>query len=186
MHDDDIKLNSLLKGGKTCKSGQILREGYTATRKKKTLFGRLLNRGTTYRVGPTCIKNKGNPGKGPAVIGPLKQGDLKAVGYSYADSADKRHTALAKAVGLYGRLSTLRKLNAVAVLNKTVAPTRANTYRTDRNWISKTYFQFKAKDLIETMDFTYTNPEGFTFTFTFSFDFEDDYFDGVDTNDESS
>jgi hypothetical protein len=36
------------------------------------------------------------------------------------------------------------------------------------------------------MDFTYTNPEGFTFTFTFSFDFEDDYFDNVDTNDESS
>ena len=133
MHDDDIKLNSLLKGGKKCKSGQILREGYTATRKKKTLFGRLLNRGTTYRVKPTCVK-------GPAVIGPLKQGDLKAVGYSYADSADKRHTALAKAVGLYGRLSTLRKLNAVAVLNKTVAPTRANTYRTDRNWVSKTYF----------------------------------------------
>jgi hypothetical protein len=30
------------------------------------------------------------------------------------------------------------------------------------------------------MDFTYTNPEGFTFTFTFSFDFEDDYFDGVE------
>jgi hypothetical protein len=36
------------------------------------------------------------------------------------------------------------------------------------------------------MDFTYTNPEGFTFTFTFSFDFEDDYFDGVEINDESS
>ena len=36
------------------------------------------------------------------------------------------------------------------------------------------------------MDFTHTNPEGFTFTFTFSFDFEDDYFDNVDTNDESS
>lgn len=35
------------------------------------------------------------------------------------------------------------------------------------------------------MDFTYTNPEGFTFTFTFSFDFEDDYFDGVDINDKS-
>jgi hypothetical protein len=28
------------------------------------------------------------------------------------------------------------------------------------------------------MEFTYTNPEGFTFTF--SFDFEDDYFDGVE------
>lgn len=36
------------------------------------------------------------------------------------------------------------------------------------------------------MEYTYTNPEGFTFTFTFSFDFEDDYFDNVDTNDESS
>jgi len=37
------------------------------------------------------------------------------------------------------------------------------------------------------MDFihTYTNPEGFTFTFTFSFDFEDEYFDGVEINDES-
>jgi hypothetical protein len=35
------------------------------------------------------------------------------------------------------------------------------------------------------MEFTYTNPEGFTFTFTFSFDFEDDYFDGLEINDES-
>jgi hypothetical protein len=50
----------------------------------------------------------------------------------------------------------------------------------------KPIFRFRVKDLIETMDFTYTNPEGFTFTFTFSFDFEDDYFDNVDTNDESS
>jgi len=33
------------------------------------------------------------------------------------------------------------------------------------------------------MDFTYTNSDGFTFTF--SFDFEDDYFDGVEINDES-
>jgi hypothetical protein len=35
------------------------------------------------------------------------------------------------------------------------------------------------------MDFTYTNPDGFTFTFTFSFDFEDDYFDDLEINDES-
>jgi len=33
------------------------------------------------------------------------------------------------------------------------------------------------------MDFTYTNSDGFTFTF--SFDFEDDYFDGLEINDES-
>jgi hypothetical protein len=66
MHEDDTRISSLLKGGKTCRSGQILREGYTATRKKKTILGRLLNRGTTYRVKASCIKNKGNPGKGPA------------------------------------------------------------------------------------------------------------------------
>ena len=140
MHDDDIKLNSLLKGGKTCPPGQILREGYTATRKKKTLIGRLFKRGTTYRVGPTCIKNKGNPGKGPAVIGPLKQGDLKQVGYDHTDPAHERHMSLIKAVSEHGPLSTLRKLNAIAVLNKNVAPTRAKIYRTDRDWIKKIYF----------------------------------------------
>ena len=140
MHEDDTRISSLLKGGKTCRSGQILREGYTATRKKKTILGRLLNRGTTYRVKASCIKNRGNTGKGPAVIGPLKQGDLKTVGYDHTDGAEKRHRSLIKAVSEYGPLSTLRKLNAIAVLNKNVAPTRANTYRTDRNWISKTYF----------------------------------------------
>ena len=140
MHEDDTRISSLLKGGKTCRSGQILREGYTATRKKKTILGRLLNRGTTYRVKASCIKNKGNPGKGPAVIGPLKQGDLKTVGYDHTDSAEKRHTALIKAVSEYGPLSTLRKLNAIAVLNKNVAPTRAKIYRTDRDWIKKIYF----------------------------------------------
>ena len=134
MHEDDTRISSLLKGGKTCPSGKILREGYTATRKKKTILGRLLNRGTTYRVKASCIK-------GPAVIGPLKQGDLKSVGYDHTDSAEKRHAALIKAVSLYGPLSTLRKLNAIAVLNKNVAPTRANTYRTDRNWVKKMYFK---------------------------------------------
>jgi hypothetical protein len=140
MHDDDIKLNSLLKGGKTCPQGQILREGYIATRKKKTLMGRLLNRGTTYRVKPSCIKNKGKPGKGPAVIGPLKQGDLKTVGYDHTDPAHQRHIALIKAVSEHGHLSVLRKLNAIAVLNKNVAPSRASVYLTDRNWIKKIYF----------------------------------------------
>ena len=140
MHEYDTRISSLLKGGKTCPSGQILREGYTATRKKKTILGRLLNRGTTYRVKPTCIKNKGKPGKGPAVIGPLKKGDLKDAGYDDNDSAEKRHRSLIKAVSEYGPLSTLRKLNAIAVLNKNVSPTRANIYRTDRDWIKKIYF----------------------------------------------
>jgi len=139
MHEDDTRISSLLKGGKTCPPGKILREGYIATR-KKTILGRLLNRGTTYRVKASCIKNKGNPGKGPAVIGPLKKGDLKDAGYDHTDPAHERHMALIKAVSEYGHLSTLRKLNAIAVLNKNVAPTRSKIYRTDRDWIKKIYF----------------------------------------------
>ena len=140
MHEDDLKSAKLLQGGKSCPPGTILRQGYIATRKKKTLIGRLLKRGTTYRVADTCIKNRGAPGMGPAVIGPLKKGDLTSKGYAAADSASKRHAALAQAVGAYGRLSTLRKLNAIAVLNKTTSPTRAKTFKTDRNWVKKTYF----------------------------------------------
>jgi hypothetical protein len=139
MHEDDTRNASLLKGGKSCPAGKILREGYTATRKKKTILGRLLNRGTTYRVKASCIKNRGNPGKGPAVIGPLKQGDLKDAGYDHSDLAEKRHMALIKAVSLYGPLSTYRKLNAIAVLNKNVGPSRARIYLTDRDWVKKMF-----------------------------------------------
>lgn len=129
-----------LEGGKVCPPGTIRRQGYIATRKKKTLFSRLLKRGTMYRVKDACIKNRGAPGKGPAVIGPLKKGELKATGYDATASASVRHAAIAKAVGAYGRLSTLRKLNAVAVLNTRTSPTRAKTFKSDRNWVKKTYF----------------------------------------------
>jgi len=140
MHEDDIKSASLLRGGKSCPPGKIRREGYTATRKKKSFIGRLLKRGTTYRVKPTCVKDRGAKGVGPAVIGPLKKGDLTSKGYAATDSASQRHAALAQAVGAYGRLSTLRKLNAIAVLNKTTSPSRAKTFKTDRDWVKKTYF----------------------------------------------
>lgn len=155
MHEDDVKSASLFKGGreappiltpinieggKACPAGKILRRGYTATRKKKSFLGHLLKRGTMYRVKDACIKNRGLPGKGTVVIGPLKQGELKAKGYDATDSASARHAALAQAVGAYGRLSTLRKLNAIAVLNKRTSPSRAKTFKTDRNWVKKTYF----------------------------------------------
>ena len=144
MHEDDLKSAKLFKGGREpppilqainiqeggCPPGKVLRRGYIATRKKKSFLGRLLKRGTMYRVKDACV-----PG-----IGPLKKGELKAKGYDATSSATVRHAAIAKAVGAYGRLSTLRKLNAVAVLNKNTSPTRAKTFRADRNWVKKTYF----------------------------------------------
>jgi hypothetical protein len=140
MHEDDLKSAKLLQGGASCPLGKVRREGYIATRKKKSFIGRLLKRGTTYRVKPSCVKDRGATGIGPAVIGPLKKGDLTSKGYSATDPASQRHAALAQAVGAYGRLSTLRKLNAIAVLNKTTSPSRAKTFKTDRNWVKKTYF----------------------------------------------
>lgn len=143
MHEDDRQDAKLFKGGRQpppilqainiegggCPPGKVLRRGYIATR-KKSFIGRLLKRGTMYRVKDTCV-----PG-----IGPLKKGELKEKGYDATASATVRHAAIAKAVGAYGRLSTLRKLNAVAVLNKNTSPRRAKTFRADRNWVKKTYF----------------------------------------------
>ena len=126
MHEDDRRDAKLFKGGGKCPPGKVLRRGYIATRKKKGV----LKRGTMYRVPDSCV-----PG-----IGPLKNGDLTSKGYDATASATVRHAAIAKAVGAYGRLSTLRKLNAIAVLNKNTSPTRAKTFRSDRNWVKKTYF----------------------------------------------
>jgi len=57
MHEDDVKLNNLLKGG-NCPPGQVLRKGYIATRKKKGFIGRLLKRGTMYRVNDRCVTRR--------------------------------------------------------------------------------------------------------------------------------
>jgi hypothetical protein len=74
------------------------------------------------------------------LIGPLKEGELVSKGYKATGKTSTRRRALAKAVRAYGRLSTLRKLNAVAVLTKRRSPARSKTFKTDRNWVKKTYF----------------------------------------------
>ena len=142
MDDDYAASNdkgSFITGGKDCPSGKIHRKGYTATRKSKSLLGRMLKRGTTYRVKSTCVKDVGKPGKGKKLF-TLKKGELTELGYSTSESADTRHAALAKAVGKYGRLSTFRKLNAASTLTKNTLPTKSKTMKTDRDWVKKTYF----------------------------------------------
>ena len=129
-----------MEGGKECPAGEIARKGYTATRKRKTVLGRMFKHGTTYRVKSHCVKDTGEPGKGVPVIGKLKTGALTELGYHTTDSSTTRHAALEKAVETYGKLSTFRKLNAAAVLTKTTLPTKSKTLKTDRNWVKKTYF----------------------------------------------
>jgi hypothetical protein len=65
------------------------------------------------------------------------KGDLVKVGYSLGKSARSRHTSLKKAVKRYGRLSTSRKLNALAVFNKRRHPATARKARADRKFVMK-------------------------------------------------
>jgi hypothetical protein len=109
MHDDDIPINSLLKGG-------------------------------DEEPPPSLSGNSMGPGGRRDLIGPLKKGELVSKGYNATRKTSSRRRALAKAVRAYGRLSTLRKLNAVAVLTKRRAPARSKTFKKDRNWVKKTYF----------------------------------------------
>ena len=74
------------------------------------------------------------------VIGPLKKGELVSKGYKTTNKASTRRRALAKAVHAYGKLSTFRKLNAVAVLTKRRSPASSKTFKKDRDWVKKTYF----------------------------------------------
>jgi hypothetical protein len=74
------------------------------------------------------------------VIGPLKEGKLTSLGYSPAKKASTRRRALTKAVGKYGKLSTLRKVNAVAVLTKRRAPKTSKTYKADVKYLQTKYF----------------------------------------------
>lgn len=111
----------------------ITRKGYTAVRQGKTI-----------KVKAAKIRDVGAPGRWQTVtgekgIGPLKKGLLKAVGYDPTLSAPQRHAALDRAVKKYGRVSTLRKLNAVAVYTKRTVPSRSKTYKTDRNYVQKTF-----------------------------------------------
>ena len=125
--DDDYKAASVISGG------EFRRRGYTVRRK-----------GTTYRVKAAMIADRGARGRWQTRhrskgIGALKSGQLTSLGYSHTKSAAVRHAAIAKAVSKYGRTSTIRKLNAIAVYSKRTGPSRAKTYRTDMKYVQKKF-----------------------------------------------
>jgi Family of unknown function (DUF5771) len=134
MEEETGKRPVPIGSGLSCPSGTIRRRGYTAKR-----------RGTTYRVKSACIKDRGSKGRWQTVrrmlgIGPLRQGDLTGLGYHATDKASIRHAALDKVVSRYGKVSALRKVNAIATYTKRTAPSRSRTYKTDLHYIQKKYF----------------------------------------------
>ena len=133
------KMFSLKKGGvnadkiamkkyskKSCPRGSISRKSFT--------------RKSGIKVESTCVKSKGVRSKGlkPKVILPkLKEGSLLKYGYMLDESDSLRHKALKRAVKKYGFSKTIKKLNAVRVLSKNIAPENSKIYEKDIRYVEK-------------------------------------------------
>lgn len=147
------------KGATRCPSGYILRDayvrryttavrtkGYSVKKKSGTTY-KVLPHATSYYVPAACIIDKGKKGEGVPGgkgIAPLRKGELTKFGYTTRLPGDERHKAIEKAVSEYGALSIYRKLNAVAKLSLRVAPEASKVFKTDRDWVVKTYGPLKA------------------------------------------
>jgi hypothetical protein len=111
---------------------KILRKGYTAHR-----------RGKTIRVKASRVRDMGAKGKWASLHGPgigeLKEGALK--GYSPRLSKTARHSKLRKAVKSKGSLSTFRSLNALSTYTKRTSKGLSKTAKADRNWVKKTFMK---------------------------------------------
>jgi hypothetical protein len=65
---------------------------------------------------------------------------MKKVGYSVNAKASTRRRAVDKAVKKYGKLSTLRKLNAVAVYTRRTSPVKSRKFKSDVKYLQKKYY----------------------------------------------
>jgi hypothetical protein len=74
------------------------------------------------------------------LIGPLKKGLMTKMGYSVAAKAKTRRRAVDRAVKTYGKLSTLRKLNAVAVYTRRTSPVKSRKFKSDVKYVQKKYY----------------------------------------------
>ena len=106
-----------------CNRGMIRRSAYT--------------RKSGVRVKSACIKDLGKTGKGRAVIGSLKSGELKKYGYSLKSRAGRRHLALKRSVKAYGRGTLIKKLNALRVLHKNTHPVYSHKAHNDVTYVQK-------------------------------------------------
>jgi hypothetical protein len=73
-------------------------------------------------------------------IGPLKKGLLTRLGYRVTAKAKTRRQTVDRAVKKYGKLSTLRKLNAVAVYTRRTSPVKSRKFKSDVKYVQKKYY----------------------------------------------
>jgi hypothetical protein len=105
-----------------CNRGTLRRKSYTRTSytRKNGIHVR------RARVRSACIK---------AGIADVKSGKLSRHGYSSSGSTVTRHTALNKAIKVYGALAVYQMLNAVYVYSKRTTPAKSGIYKADRDWV---------------------------------------------------
>jgi hypothetical protein len=118
----------------------ILKRGYTVRRSKGKGY-RIIPEHASVYVKPSCVKDRGlpgklNPGEG---FGALRKGELKKHGYAYTEVRQVREAALRKAVAEFGALGVFRKLDVIAKLSKHTVPEAAKVFKADREWIREHY-----------------------------------------------
>jgi hypothetical protein len=126
----------------------ILRKGYTAHRKSKTIrvkgtskhksYVRRQKSGS-YRVKASKIKDRGLPGKGPKLWS-VKKGGLGNYGYSTKDGQTTRRAALKRGIQKEGPNVIQKRLVAIANYNKRTSPKTHSILRSDIDWLHKHFF----------------------------------------------
>jgi hypothetical protein len=118
----------------------IIQRGYTVKRATGKVY-RVHPKKEGVYVKPSCVKDRGLPGKlAPGQgFGLLRKGELKKHGYIYAAQEDTRHSALRKAIKEFGALGVFRKLDSVAKLSRRAAPAASRVFKADRDWVRRHY-----------------------------------------------
>ena len=114
-----------------CSKGQILRVGYEYIKKSSK---------KKVKVKPTCIKDKGKPGKGPKIISIPKKdiGLLNKYGYILKNNYEERIKSLKKANKELSKLKVIRYINALRILHKSNEK-YYNKLNKDFRWLKENY-----------------------------------------------
>ena len=110
-----------VRGQGSCHSGQIMRKGY---RRKDGTY-----------IKPSCIKDRGAPGKGPKLFDVTHPGILTSMGYHTFGSMGMRHAAIERAVKKSGYAEIFRALNNLRLWNKRVNPELSLIANRDINYL---------------------------------------------------
>lgn len=122
--------SDLVELGKKCKSGQILRDGYRRAGYTRSDGTRV----AAARVGPSCVPDKGAPGKTPAARKFMPaMGPSPLKGWHKDQAASTRHSKLRKLSEDLGCGRALKRVNVLA--NVTTDKVTENKLRSDYKWL---------------------------------------------------